>query len=592
MNALPSAALPVPQHLRDIEPPARTYGVVRFDEKRQQYEVDAEPMVVELCKRLFPHVRQRNRITFAATQRTVEDLHWLMLRYPLRVEDPIRYEQDLRRAIDLAQRRSGIRAIEPARPPAEFNGTLWPFQTEDVGRMVAAERLLVANDMGLGKTVEALAALATAGAFPALLVVQPHLQVQWAAMVEAFLRLRVPGVLPGFAAPPATMCHRLKGRTPYQLPEVPLYVVHYGLISDWTEALAALPLQALVFDEVQELRRTASNKYQAAVVLSQGVRYAWGLSGTPIYNKGGEIWAVLNALDYHCLGDQDVFVSNWCLPYQTEVVRDPEALGSYLRHESLMIRRRKADADVAMQLPPKRQAVVTVDQDEDLYRNLIGEAVQLARGWEAMGWHERGEAARLIEAASRKAAGVAKAGFVAGFVDSLVEGGERPVVFAHHHAVHEVLSKALALHGVARVTGMETGAEKEAAKRRFIDGKDKVCLLALRASTGIDGLQKVGTCVVFAELDWSPAIHRQCEDRLHRVGLEGVESLLAYYLVAANSYDTTVQSVLGLKVAQATGLLGDAPLTEEDKALASAASQEHLRRLIEALQHTGKAASR
>jgi SNF2 family DNA or RNA helicase len=576
--------VPVPQHLRAIEPAPRTFGVVRYSEKERQYQVEAEPMVMELCKRLFPHVRQRGVITFPATQRAVEDLHWLMLRYPLRVEEPQRYAADLGRAIELANRRSGLTIAGPANPPAEFTGKLWNFQADDVGRMVATERMLLANDMGLGKTVEALAAIATARAFPALLVVQPHLQAQWMAMVQAFLHLRVPGLLPGLDASPEAICCRLRGKKPYALPEAPLYLIHYGLLDDWTEALRALPLEAIVFDEVQELRRTESKKYAAALVLSQGVRYAWGLSGTPIYNHGAEIWAVLNAIDYHCLGDRDIFCSNWCLGWRTEVVENPQALGDYLRHESLMIRRRKTDVEVASQLPPKRQAVVEIDQDDDVYRKLIGEAVRLASGWESFGWHDRGEAAREIETVARQAAGVAKAPFVAEFVRSLVEGGERPVVFAHHHAVHEVITEELKGKGVARMTGMETTKEKEEAKERFLTGKDQICLLALRASTGIDGLQKVGTCVVFAELDWSPAVHRQCEDRLHRVGLEGLDSLLAYYLVARNSFDETVRSVLGLKVAQVTGLMGDAPVTEEDRALASAASQEHLRHLIEALR--------
>ena len=37
-----------------------------------------------------------------------------------------------------------------------------------------------------------------------------------------------------------------------------------------------------------------------------------GLSGTPIYNRGGEIWNVINILDFHALGDWESFTREWC----------------------------------------------------------------------------------------------------------------------------------------------------------------------------------------------------------------------------------------------------------------------------------------
>ena len=586
MSAAVAAAAPVPAHLQDlpVAPPKR-FGEVRYDATRSEYVVVGEPQVVELCRRLFPSMRRHSHeLRFSATQRAVEDLHWLMLRYPLAIECPLQYERDRRRAIVLAQRRNGLLEVRPATPPPSFLATLRPYQADDVARMVAMERVLNANDMGLGKTVEGLAALVTAGATPALLVVQPHVQLQWQVACSEFLRLQVGGVLPHVDPPRDLMCHRIRGLKPYRLPHAPLYLIHYGLLDRWVDTLKELELQAVVFDEVQELRRTESLKYAAALALSSMARYCWGLSGTPIYNYGAEIWAVLNAISFHCLGSQAIFVQDWC-GYGDRVMK-PDVLGAHLVAEGLMIRRRKSDADVASQLPPKQRAVVAIDQDEDVYRKLIGQAVRLARGWDGMGFHEKGEALREISQESRQAAGVAKAGHVAAFVQSLVEAGERPVVFAHHHQVHWVLTEGLAAAGVARMTGLETTAQKEQAKQRFLSGQDKVCLLALRASTGIDGLQKVGTCVVFAELDWSPAIHRQCEDRLHRDGLEGVEHLMAYYLVADNSYDAVVRSVLGLKVAQSTGLLGDQPESAEDRGLAEQVAEDHLKQLVEALRST------
>lgn len=63
--------------------------------------------------------------------------------------------------------------------------------------------------------------------------------------------------------------------------------------------------------------------------------------------------------------------------------------------------------------------------------------------------------------------------------------------------------------------------------------------------------------VVFAELDWSPAVHSQAEDRGHRDGL--MDSLLCYYLVSENGTDPGMQEALGIKVSQFVGLMGTFP---------------------------------
>ncbi|MEN1451158.1 hypothetical protein AAIH05_36485, partial [Pseudomonas aeruginosa] len=88
--------------------------------------------------------------------------------------------------------------------------------------------------------------------------------------------------------------------------------------------------------------------------------------------------------------------------------------------------------------------------------------------------------------------------------------------------------------------------------------------------------------VVFAELDWSPAVHSQAEDRGHRDGL--LDSLLCYYLVSENGTDPEMQEALGIKVSQFVGLMGDVPESEEDRVLAAEASGQYMRKVLEKLR--------
>lgn len=87
---------------------------------------------------------------------------------------------------------------------------------------------------------------------------------------------------------------------------------------------------------------------------------------------------------------------------------------------------------------------------------------------------------------------------------------------------------------------------------------------------------------MFSELDWSPAIHSQAEDRAHRIGQ--TDSVLAYYLVCNEGTDPDIQETLGLKTSQFVGLMGDKPETEEDRMLAQRDVSLHLSKVVERLK--------
>ena len=122
------------------------------------------------------------------------------------------------------------------------------------------------------------------------------------------------------------------------------------------------------------------------------------------------------------------------------------------------------------------------------------------------------------------------------------------------------------------ITGRETISAKADAVDRFMSGKTDVLCISLRAASGLN-LQRA-TCVIFGELDWSPAVHSQAEDRAHRMGQE--DSLLCYYLVAPQGSDAAMQEALGLKVSQFVGLMGDAPASQAETAEAAHQARRHV----------------
>ena len=562
-----------PAYLRDVPPDQSTYGTLSYNRRSKCWTIKAEPCVTELAKRLFPGCDGRGRgvARFTAHRRIVGELNWLMQRYPLEIKeaDRARWESALDEAREYAVRREQARTQpETAEPPKEtFSGELLPFQKQGLAFLLASRRCLLADEMGLGKTVQALAFLAASSAYPAVLVVPPHLIRNWQRELERFLspdgRLRV---------------HVIRGLKPYPLPEADVYIIHYLLLRGWKDVLPGQGFRTVIFDEIQELRHNGTGKYSAASLLSEACENAIGLSGTPIYNQGGEIWNVVNILDFHFLGDWESFSREWCYGYNSAMVAKPELLGEHLRREGLMLRRLKSE--VLAELAPKRRLVQEIDWDDAVYRELMKPVAEQLRLLRATDDPSR---RALIEDAicqqQRQATGVAKAPFVCAFVKALVESGERVLLMAHHHAVMDIYKRELRALHPGFITGRETDKQKDAAVSAFMSGKSDLVCISLRSASGLN-LQQA-TCVVFGELDWSPAVHSQAEDRAHRIGQ--TDSLLCYYLVSPRGSDRDMQDALGLKVSQFVSLMGDAPVSPVESALRQVEARERIRRLVERL---------
>ena len=570
----------IPQHLEMPVVDGHCYGRVAFDAGRGAYRIVAEPRVIQVAARVLPGCKVfassagvRAGLSFKATDRSFEDMNWLLLRFPMDLSEVREiYAEHLERSRKLAARRAARFSLPAVATSALFRGEFREYQKEGVAFLLHNRRTLLADDIGLGKTVMAMGALAAANAWPAVVVAPTPVMRQWVDHANLFLRVA------GFNLLDEQACI-LTGTKPYAPDPFPVYVLHYGLLQYWVPTLIEMGVQVVVFDEIQDLRHATTNKYSKASALSIAAEYAWGLSGTPIHNYGGEIHSVLNILENLCLEDYSSFSREWCDAHDSKKVLEPVVLGDHLRREGLMLRRVRDE--VALELPPLRRAVVRLDHDADAYREGVAGVMALARGYdEIKEFVEKGKAKRKILAASRKAAGVAKMPYAAAFIEGLLEAGEKVIVFSWHHAVHDYLFERLSKHykGV-QLTGRQSPAEKHRAQMAFAEGRADFIELSHRTSAGLNGLQKHGTCVVFPELDWSPAVHAQCEGRLHRDGVVG-DSVLCYYLVASTGYDDTMQEALGLKVQQFKGLMAIEEESPVEKALGEEDVKRHLDRVV------------
>jgi hypothetical protein len=421
-------------------------------------------------------------------------------------------------------------------------------------------RLLLVDDVGLGKTFTGLLLLKAADALPAVVVCQTHLTSQWLHQLSlTWDDLRGYEVKKGQPYDLTTVCD---GHEP------DVIVVPYSKIGNWGDHLAGR-VRTVIFDEIQELRHPGTVKYQGSTRVANDATYRIGLTATPIYNYGAEVHSVLDAIAPGALGSATEFNREWTTGFKGRV-HSPEALGEHLRDESLMLVRTRKD--VGRELDEPIRIPQHVDTDEATFERAKGDAMEMARlilGSQATNT-ERWQAAGELDWRLRMATGVAKAPFVAEFVRMLLETEDKVVLFGWHRDVYEIWMEALADFHPRLYTGTETPKHKDAAKAAFLEDTDedragrkmgfgprhdrcRVLIMSLRSGAGVDGLQTVCSTAVFGELDWSPKVHEQAIGRLFRDGQTA--AVAAYFCVSSEGADPLMAEALELKEQQSTAIV-------------------------------------
>jgi SNF2 family DNA or RNA helicase len=533
-------------------PRGRPCGEVRFEDGA--WKIKCEPHVLLRLKRVFGRIAKHahGTVTITDGDETARDVLWFLDRHPMSLADADRKRLEKRAARHDLRRRNIEEVLSDGYEPPAFSLAVPArrYQRLAADLLLRSGGLLLADDVGLGKTASAICTFTDARCLPALVVTLAHLPRQWELEIGKFA--------------PSLRVHAIKRTAPYDLrdkqarfPDV--VVVNYHKLSGWADALAP-HVKSVVFDEAQELRHDVSAKYAAARHVAETARFRIGLSATPIYNYGGEIFNVLDVLRPGALGVREEFVREWCGGNEAAVDRgdrarivEPRAFGTYAREQGLMLRRTRAE--VGRELPALTKVPHHVDADPEALDRVGPSAAELARIILRQGEERRGQkmqASETLDAILRQATGIAKAPYVADFVRLLVESGERVVLYGWHREVYGIWRDRLRDLDPVMYTGSESSAQKDEARRKFVERASPVMLMSLRAGAGLDGLQHGSRTIVFGELDWSPGVHEQCIGRVHRDGQR--EPVVAYFLIAEHGSDPVMADVLGLKKQQIDGL--------------------------------------
>src|SRR6476646_1937966 len=528
------------------------------------------PRAVSMVARVIPHAWYGNGPEEAIvpdTIQNVEKIKWIMDRYPLEIRSKSIWHRKVRKVIVPQKKWTRIEKLRKATKGTQIRSNQLENQREGLDFLLKSYgNALLADEMGLGKTVQTLAYLATEKqTFPVLIVAPLVTLNNWQRETQKFLKKRSRnGKISENEYPSSILIRTGKAQ---ELGKYDVYIINYDLLHKRMDDIAKLNIKTLVCDEVQHLRSKTTKKYTAVKKLAalDSVKYRVGLSGTPIYNRGSEIWPIVDILRPGLLGTFEEFCEYFC--YVNEkgkaiVLENKRAsLGEELR-KHVMLRRKKSD--VLKELKDKVRYKELIDSDINYYQTELGKI------WERLKEEQKSATSEFDKFSSykraiqseRQAAGIAKVPHVIEFVKNIMEIEESVVVFCHHKAIHELLHRSLSEYSPASIIGGQSDKERQEGIDRFQNGETKLIIAGLRAGNVGINLSNA-RYVIFAELDWSPAIHRQAEDRLHRIGQKN--TVFAYYLMGNGTLDDHVANVLVDKSYEIDAIMDEKAETFENK---------------------------
>ncbi|MCE7600598.1 SNF2-related protein [Vibrio fluvialis] len=521
------------------------YGKLTREEDSRWKLSDIKPHVSLRLTHLFPRISQGKLPPYYLNDALdiASDLTWFMTRYPFEMSEGDEQYLNSQNNLYLEKQASNEAILNPDYKPKERIGfksgrSLRAYQAVAVDFAESVQSALILDEIGLGKTIEGLGLATIPESLPLVIVVQPHLHQQWYDKALEFMEAEV---------------HKVEGNKPYSLPTADIYIMKYNQLPHWIDVLTQGWVKGIAFDEIQELRRGADAlKGYAAKQICQVVTYKVGLTASLIYNYGIESFNIASILRPGILGTREEFLREWCTEKSDKgIVKDPDALGAYLREQSLIIRRTKEDVgQQAKQLTPH---VEWVDHSSKAVSDLEELTKQLAMKTFSLDFSEAGQASREFDLKMRQMTGVAKAKQVAAYVRMFVNSGEPVLLYGWHREVYNIWMNELSDLNPIMFTGSETPKQKEKAKQSFINGESKVLIMSLGSGAGIDGLQHVCSTVVFGEFAWSSEIHRQCIGRIDRDGQK--KEVFTFYVATNFGSDPEIIDVLGLKSNQSDGIM-------------------------------------
>jgi len=382
--------------------------------------------------------------------------------------------------------------------PEKLLKALYKFQVDGINFGIAHHcRFLLADEMGVGKTIQAISlAYIYRDSWPVLIVCPGSMKYSWKGEIQTWLGLKDHRI---------NIINSSRQRISA---EAYFYIISYDLVKNILKKLKQMTFDFVILDEAHSIKNKDSLRAKKILPIAVRAKRLILMTGTPLLAKPLEGYPLLYALrpDLFCYFKK--YAYRYCDPqptpfgYNWSGTSNTKELHWIL--STLMVRRLKKE--VLNNLPPKRRQKVFIKADPDIIGEIKKVKTQI-----------KGRKGTLD---AYTMTGKAKIEGACEYISDLLDIDQKFIVFAYHY---DMMNKIESLMKEKHVEYIRIDGNTQQDKRydyvnNFQHNENcKVAILSIvAASTGITLTS--ASLVIFAELTWTPSIMIQAEDRAHRIG--------------------------------------------------------------------------
>jgi SNF2-related domain/SNF2 Helicase protein/Helicase conserved C-terminal domain len=460
----------------------------------------------------------------------------------------------------LAELLEGDARFQPLPTPAGMTLPLFEFQERGHGwlRLLGDRGIgaILADDMGLGKTVQAIAMIVSEREErphgPTLVVCPMSVARQWMAETARFA--------PGLEAHLHHGSDRLADEALVEaVSKVDVVVTSYDIAARDVDTLASIGWDRVILDEAQDVKNPQTKRARALRRIP--ARRKLAMTGTPLENHLGELWALMDILNPGLLGSRESFVRTFQRPIeQTRDAAALERLRAIVR--PFILRRAKDSPEVELDLPPitvaKEYCRLTVEQ-ATLYQATVDHWLPRIEAHEDR-FGRRGAVLAMLahlkqvcnhpEMLMHTGAPLdGRSGKLERLVGLLREmpHGDKGLVFTQYPSFERLvpfLAEKLD-RGVGFFHG-RLNARQRAELLEAFAAEDGPSLLVISIRAGGRGLNLPAANHVFHfDRWWNPAVEQQATDRAHRLGQR--KPVFVHSLICLGTLEERIDELLESK---------------------------------------------
>lgn len=419
---------------------------------------------------------------------------------------------------------------------------LYAYQKVGVEFLVASGgKAIIADEMGVGKTAQSLAYVKHMGFKRTLVVCPASVKFSWETEVAKWTNLK------SVVIDTKTDITKIDA-------DINVWIINYDILKKNYAQLSKVRFDCMIGDEATYIKSTSAIRTKAFRQISRDIPSVILLSGTPLLSRPAELFSLLNIIDQKNWTNWYDYARRFCDMKQTRWGMDFSGASNtqelHARIKRYFIRREKKD--VLKELPEKIFINVPVKLDKETAREYVTAANDLASYLRQYSGKQPPAIAKSLAAEKltqlnvlRQLSAIGKIGTAKELIESVIESGEKVIVFSSFVEPLERLKEAFGDKAVM-ITGQTDVEDRKGIVEAFQNDKNVQVFLGGYRSAGVGITLTAASNFIGLDYPWTNADLQQATDRMHRIG-QVANSVNIYQLNAIGTIDEDMKEILEYK---------------------------------------------